>query len=61
MSMLKKFWKDEAGLESLEYGIIAAVILVALIVAYNALVGSVDTKLDDLASDVEAAGTVPTP
>lgn len=52
MSMLKKFWKDEAGLESLEYVVIAAVVLLALILGYKALVTTANTKLGQINSNM---------
>ena len=53
--MLRKFLRDETGATAIEYGLIAALIAVALIVALEALGTSlsgmftgVKTKLDDV-------------
>lgn len=47
---LKSFVRDERGLETVEYAIIAALITGAAIVAITSLGGSVATKFNDLVS-----------
>ena len=44
----KTFWKDESGVTAIEYGLIAALIAVAISVA----VGSVGTELTALFNEV---------
>jgi pilus assembly protein Flp/PilA len=63
----KKLARNEDGATAIEYGLLAALIAVVLIVTITALGGelsetfaAVDTQLDT-ANDNAAAGTVPTP
>jgi pilus assembly protein Flp/PilA len=44
----KRFWKDESGVTAIEYGLIAALIGVAIVTA----VTSVGTELDLLFKDI---------
>ena len=49
LAMLKKFVKNEEGLETVEYGIIAALIVVGTIVA----IGSIGVKVSQAFSDLD--------
>lgn len=42
--MLKKFWNDEAGLETIEYVIMACVIVLGLIVTMTSIGTKIATK-----------------
>jgi len=41
----KSFWKDEDGLEMVEYAVIGALILVGAITGFTAIGGSITTTL----------------
>lgn len=51
-----RFAKDESGATAIEYGLIAALIALAIVVGAGALGNSLDNKFDDLASKLDAAG-----
>lgn len=51
---LRRLVRDQAGLTSLEYGVIAALLAVAAIPAINALGGEVREGMDDTTSDLQA-------
>ncbi|MCE5185273.1 MAG: Flp family type IVb pilin [Planctomycetaceae bacterium] len=55
MSMLKKLWKDEAGLETVEYAVIAALIVVGAIVALRSIGGKVQTTFETLDTNLTPA------
>jgi Flp pilus assembly pilin Flp len=52
MKTLQKFWKDEAGLESVEYAVIAAVLLLGLIVGFRAIRNALTPKLEEIETAV---------
>lgn len=52
-----RFMKDESGATAIEYGLIAALISVALITGANALGGQIDATFTDLS---EKMATKPT-
>ena len=56
--MLKKFWNDESGIETLEYAVIGAIVVaVALIIYGSGWGGSVQNTLINAASpDTSGAG-----
>jgi len=54
--MLKKFLQDESGATAIEYGLIAALISVALIAGSRAIGESLDTKFTGVGSEVDEAG-----
>ena len=56
MSMLKKFWSDEAGLETVEYAIIAALIVVGTLIAITSIGGKVQATFEDLDSKLPDGG-----
>ena len=45
---MKKFLKDQSGATAIEYGLIAAGISIAIIVAVNTLGGTLNTKFTDI-------------
>jgi len=55
--MLKQFLGDESGATAIEYGLIAALISVALIAAYTAVGNSLNTKWQETSSTIDAAGS----
>ena len=52
-----RFMKDESGATAIEYGLIAALIAVALVSALTALKGSLDAKFRTIGDTVAAAGS----
>ena len=47
--MIKKFLRDETGLELSEYAVAAALVAVATVMAYQLLGSSIGTKIEGLA------------
>ncbi len=50
MEVLKRFWKDERGLETVEWAVIAALIVGGLVAIIAALGGNVKTMFERLQS-----------
>ncbi len=50
--MIKRFLKDESGLELSEYAVAAALIALAVVGAFQLLGGNIDTKIKTLANTV---------
>ena len=57
---LAQFWNDEDGITALEYGLIAGMVAVALIVAVGAFSTSLKNMFTDLGDKLDAAKTAPT-
>lgn len=55
LKMIRKLCKSKRGATAIEYGLIAALIAVAAIVAFQALGDSLTALFDDVASEVDAA------
>lgn len=53
--MLKRFLKNEDGATAIEYGLIAALIGVAIIASLGAVKTSLDDTFNDVASTLDAA------
>ena len=51
-NFMKKFAADESGATAIEYGLIAALIAVAIIVGANTLGGNLNTLFTDVATCV---------
>jgi len=49
-SLINKFFKDEDGATAIEYGLIAALIAVAIITAVTAVGTNLDTTFSEVAS-----------
>jgi pilus assembly protein Flp/PilA len=50
--MFKKFMKDESGATAIEYGLIAALVAVAIVGALTTLGGSLTTMFGTVNSDI---------
>ena len=50
--MLEKFWADEAGLVSVEYALLLALIVVVAVTAWSTLGSSVNAVIADVGSDL---------
>lgn len=46
--LLKRFVSDEQGLETVEYAVMTALIVAALILAITTLSGTITTRFDDV-------------
>lgn len=61
-NLIKKFVNDESGATAIEYGLIAALIAVAMIAGATQLGQSIDDKFKDVSDELdkvsETAGTV---
>ena len=53
---MTKFFQNESGATAIEYGLIAALIAVAIIGAVTAVGGSVETTFTEISEKVDAAG-----
>jgi len=54
-NLMSRFIKDESGATAIEYGLIAALIAVALITGATALGNQLDVKFNDLSKEVDGA------
>ena len=52
-SLLIRFRRDESGATAIEYGLIAAGIAAAIIVAVNALGGNVNTTFNSISTQLK--------
>jgi pilus assembly protein Flp/PilA len=50
--MIKKFLRDETGLELSEYAVAAALVALAVITAFSTLGTNIGTKINNLATEV---------
>lgn len=53
-NLLKKFVKDEQGLELSEYAVMAALIVAALVLAITTLSGAIRDKFNDVSTTINA-------
>ena len=51
--MIRKFFKDDEGLELSEYAVAAALIALATVTAYQLLGTSIASRITDLANNVK--------
>ena len=54
-NLIAKFAKDESGATAIEYGLIAALIAVAMIAGATALGDAINTKFDGLGTTLSGA------
>ena len=50
--MIKKFLRDETGLELSEYAVAAALVALAVITAFTTLGGNISSRIDGLATKI---------
>lgn len=53
--MIKQLIRDESGATAIEYGLIAALVAVAIILALTALGGSLSNLFGNISSELDAA------
>ncbi|MBA3447944.1 MAG: Flp family type IVb pilin [Pseudaminobacter sp.] len=58
-NIIARFVKDESGATAIEYGLIAALIALAIMVGAGQLGESLDEKFQDLATTLDGAGAAP--
>jgi len=58
MEMLKRFIKDERGLEASEYALLLALIAIAIVVAVTALKDAIATKFQEAADIIDVPAPV---
>jgi pilus assembly protein Flp/PilA len=54
--LVARFVKDESGATAIEYGLIAALIALAIIFGAGALGNSIDAKFNNIANTMNSAG-----
>ena len=54
--MLKRFFRDETGLELSEYAVAAALVILVAAGAFSALGGSINTVIGNLQEAIEGGG-----
>jgi Flp pilus assembly pilin Flp len=55
-ALLKRFWKEEEGLELVEYAVMTALLVAVLIVGIKALGTAIDTRFDGVETEIGKAG-----
>ena len=50
--MIRKFLRDESGLELSEYAVAAALVALAAVAAFQLLGGNIGTKINELATKI---------
>ncbi len=58
-NVMKKFFKNESGATAIEYGLIAALIAVAIIGAVNTLSGNLQDTFGDVSDGLTGAAAAP--
>ncbi|MGI4818075.1 MAG: Flp family type IVb pilin [Janthinobacterium lividum] len=58
-NLLNRFAKDESGATAIEYGLIAALIAVAIIAAVSALGGRLSGTFTEITEGLDNEGTAP--
>lgn len=56
-SLINRFKNDEDGATAIEYGLIAALIAVAIIAALNAVAGSLSTTFSSVSTELDNASS----
>ncbi|TIO05876.1 Flp family type IVb pilin [Mesorhizobium sp.] len=56
-NLIARFVKDESGATAIEYGLIAALIALAIMVGAGALGNSINDKFENIADTLNNAGT----
>jgi pilus assembly protein Flp/PilA len=59
-TLCKRFIKDESGATAIEYGLIAALVAVAIIAALNAMTGQLNAVFGNITKELTTAAKTPT-
>ena len=57
IAMIAQFFDDEAGATSIEYGLIAVIVCLGIMMGLTALSTAMNTKYDSISSAVVATGS----
>ncbi len=57
--MIKRFLRDETGLELSEYAVAAALVALACVAAFTLLGSSIGNKINSLAGTINGGATTP--
>lgn len=55
-ALLKRFWQEEEGLELVEYAVMTALIVAALVTAIGLLSGAIEGRFNDVEADISNIG-----
>ncbi|MDX1541338.1 MAG: Flp family type IVb pilin [Geminicoccaceae bacterium] len=55
MSTIRKLWQDESGATAIEYGLIAALVAVAIITVLGTLSDSLNATFNAISTELNAA------
>ena len=61
MSIVNRFWKEENGATAIEYGLIAALIAVAIITAVGTLGDNLEATFVDVGDKIKSPTETPDP
>jgi pilus assembly protein Flp/PilA len=56
-TLLRNFWHDDSGATAIEYGLIAALVAVAIIAVLGALGGSLQDIFQTVSTELDGAAT----
>ncbi len=56
MNLLKRFLRDESGLELVEYAVMTALIVAALVTAITVLSGSISGRFGEVKTTIDGVG-----
>lgn len=56
MNALRRFWTNEKGLETVEYAVMTALIVAALVTALGLLAAAVSGRMDAVTGIIEGIG-----
>lgn len=56
MRFVKRLWKDDKGATAIEYGLLAALVAVAIIVALNAVSTELNNTFSAVSTELATAG-----
>ncbi len=54
-TLIKKFAKDEEGMETVEYAVVAALVIVVAIAVWSALGSAISTVIDQLTTTISGS------
>ena len=54
MNLVKNFFVDESGAELAEYAVACAILVAIAIIVFQVLGQAINTKMNDVASDIDA-------
>jgi Flp pilus assembly pilin Flp len=61
VQLLKRLWREDDGMEMLEWAVVAAVFVAAAALGWQQLAGSLETGLENAGTELEDLDVVPEP